>query len=365
MLVKIAVFISLMAASAFLVLKFFGKLVNVDMFSAVLQARPLFNIAIIICYILSFMLLYVFFFLFPLRVFDMNKYHAGGLTGYVDEWAWDSRVYDPSKGTYVKYLNSNAQLPAEKFTETFEVVSFYRQPPSEYYEDTDSLGLVNNLIAAILGPLFCVGVYFLLYNIAKEYIETYSMKIKLSHDLIASRFSDITRISPLTALIIFLIVTALIFGWTVISAKLVRNHYRKMYEPHQQTLRNEILRKVTPGNTVTGSVNRRFYIQMSDSTTTEGLRGTRTKTRYYSAPVYIVEFRDLIQIPVYLKLRYMENEDREELDRHFPDGKAVIPKLVKDYAFIVNQDYSISLKKDTRGDRAREKKESLRIEEEE
>ncbi len=359
MLVKTVAIISLMAVSAFFALKFFGKLVNVDMVSAFFQARALFIITSIICYIMSFLFFYVFFFLYPLRVFDMNNYHAGGLSGYMDEHAWDARVYDPSKGIYVKYLNIHAQLPAEKFTETFEVVSFYKQPPSEYYEDTDSLGLANNIIASIFGPLFLTGVYFLLYAIAKEYIELNHLRIKLSHDIIAARFSSITGLSPVTTLIIFLSVTALFFGWSVVSSKKVRHYYRDLYASHQQTLRSAILEKVSPGVSLTGSVIRRFHIQKSDSTTEEGIRGTRTETKYYSVPTYTVEFRGLIQIPVYLNLQYMEEEEQKELERHFPDPRAIIPNYIKEYTFIVNPDYSISFKRDKIEDRSRTKENSL------
>jgi len=352
MLVRTAVIISLMAVSAYLLLMFFGRLVKVDMFSAIIESnsRTLFLIILMISHIVSFLLLYVFFVLFPLRVFDMNKHHAGGLSGYMDQSAWDASVYDPVKGTYVKYPNIHAPSPAEKFTGIFEVVSFYKSPSDEYYQDTDSLGFVNNLIASILGFLFLVGIYFILYNTAKEYIASNVLHIKLSHAVIASRFRSITGLSPVMALIILLSITVIFFGWSVISAKTVRQHYRGLYASHQQTLRNAVLKKATPGETLTGHVIRRFYISVSDTTTEEKLRGTRTKTRYYHVPVYTVEFRDLIHIPVYLSLRYMENEERDELNRHFPDPKAVMPKYMKDYSFTVNPDYSISLMKNKRGD---------------
>ncbi len=358
MLVRTVVIISLMVVSAFLIVKFFGKLVKVDMFEAIIESkdRTLFIIIMIISYIVSFMLFYVFFVVFPLRVFDLNTYHAGGLSGYMDQSAWDARVYDPMKGSYINYPNSNTPLPAAKFTETFEVLSFFKSPSDDYYQDTDSLGFVNNLIPFILGPLFLVGIYFILYTIAKEYIACYVLKIKISHDVIAARFSGITGLSPAMALIIYLSVSVLFFGWSVISAKKVRHHYQELNASHQRVLRDAVLKKASPGETLTGYVIRRFYISESDSTTEEGgPRGTRTKTRYYSVPVYTVEFRDLIHIPVYISLRYMENIEREELNRHFPDLKAIIPNFMKEYTFIVNPDYSISLKKDKREDSARTK----------
>ncbi len=347
MLIRIIVIISLMVIIAFLLLKFFGKLVKVDIFSAISQSRSrtLFIIIIIICYIMSFLIFYVFFVLFPLRVFDMNKYHAGGLSGYMDQSGWDARVYDPSEGSYIKYPNINTPLPAEKFSEIFEIVSFYKSPSDDYYQDTDSLGFANNLIASIFGPLFLVGIYFILYNAAKEYIECNVLRIKLSHAVIAARFRAITGVSPVVALIIFLSVMVLIFGWSVISAKKVRHHYRNLFEAHQQTLRSSVLKKAYPGKSLTGYVFRRFYIYESDSSTEETGRGTRRKTEHYYVPIYTVEFRDLIHIPVYLSLRYMEREEREELDRLFPDAKAIIPNYMKDYIFIVNTDYSISFKK--------------------
>jgi hypothetical protein len=64
-------------------------------------------------------------------------------------------------------------------------------------------------------------------------------------------------------------------------------------------------------------------------------------------PVYTVEFRDLIPIPVYLNVTPRPSphagEDEAMLSALFPDTEEKIPKEMPTLDFIVNPDYSVSL----------------------
>lgn len=353
---RIILYLILLPVSGYYILKLFGKLAGINMFSAMAWAfrtkkpkgyesvRPLFYGAIFL-YLLAFTLLFVFLDSIPRQIFYMNKYHAGGLLGYRDA-GLQARVYDPSRRDYVAYTNITAPLPANKFTETFEVVLLYKPPSSDYYQDTEMLSLPINIAVVFSIAFILFAVYGILYKLTEDYIDQNSVRKKLSHHFMADRFRKIVGLPPWKALMIFLSVLVLIIGISAISVKRLINHYSDLYGSHQKMLRSALLKKVSPRGTVTGYVIRRFKTQESESHSTEGADGrTRQETKYYTVLHYTVEFRDLIHIPVYLDLAFhRRGAEVAMLDKPFRDTMTVVPHYFKEYAFIVNPDYSISLK---------------------
>src|SRR3990170_3281968 len=129
---RVIIFLFLLAVSGYYVLWFFSKLTGINMFSAIawiFQAKqwmlliPVFFLAF---FYLAFFISALDFFKKPAQIFEMNKYHAGGLLGYWDTGS-QAKVYDPSKNSYIAYdidfWHGNLRpLPVYKFTEAFEVI---------------------------------------------------------------------------------------------------------------------------------------------------------------------------------------------------------------------------------------------------
>jgi hypothetical protein len=118
-------------------------------------------------------------------------------------------------------------------------------------------------------------------------------------------------------------------------------------------LKSALLQSVSPMKTIKGTVIRRSYIEKSRSIP-EGSRGNRfgrgSKTTYYHVPVFTVEFRNLIHIPVYLNVTTRPSksamEDEDILNRLFPEDEwEDVPNERPELDFKVNPDYSISLKR--------------------
>jgi hypothetical protein len=351
-IIILILFLILLLVSGYLVLKFFSKIAGINMFSAMACAfdgnksdRLLFYFLICI-YILTFAIFFVFLFFLPKRVVDMNTYHAGGLLGY--SIGQQTRIYDHSEQGYIDYPMLFAPSSADKFTEAFEVVIIYKQPSDTYYQTTELLGLCFNISWLVAGVIFLGIVYLMLYSLAEDYIKRNNVKKKLSHRFMATRFRKIVRMAPWQALVIFLSVFILILGISAIYVYRLVTHYSTIYGSYQKTLRSELLQKVSPRDTLRGYVISRFQSQESETNNIKGADGkTHEETTYYHIFHYTVEFRDLIHVPVYLNMAIHENrEEAKVLEEPFSDTNSAVPEYIKEYAFIVNPDYSISLMMD-------------------
>jgi len=353
MLLRILIVLSLLALTGYLLLKFFGKLVNLNMFSVMVETfrgrsstvlLPYFAIGL---YIIAFLFLYSFFYLYPRRISHIDENNAGGLLGYNKDG--NHMVYDPSRGEYVGYFWYDAPFPATKFNEAFEIVSFFKLPSGKYYQSTGPLHWSNSLALLIAGLLFLAGTYFMLYWITQEFVKTNNLPDKISQSSIAGNFSSFVRITPLTALIIFLFITMLILGWNYISIKNVKNRYHDLYASDQQNLRKELLDKVSPGDTLKGLVigGYQWTDIQTDRNYEEGIRRPSKQTSYESGFNYFVEFRNLIGIPVYLTVKSpVALGNVVEAGRYSIDKNNILPDFLNEYTFIVNPDYSVSLKTD-------------------
>lgn len=356
------IFLFLLTVGGYYVLWFFSKLAAINMFSVMAWGfranrigKDFPSVVLVIMAFLSHIMLFVAvynFYTIPAQISDLKNSHAGGLLGYRDI-GLQTKVYDPSQNTYIAYDYFGAPFPANKFAETFEVILLYKLYSSDYYQNTEHLGLLWNLMGLITGAVGLVWMYLSLYVLADRYIKLNNLPYELSHYYMFAQFRKIVGMPLGTALAIILSVVVFIMGSGVLSVKNLMDHYRELYASHQKTLRNELLNKISPGDTVTGVVIRRFWHQEREDYTTgesDDIGGKRTHTRYYTFLDYTIEFKNLIQIPVYLNLILPETgrhtEGIDELDRLFPDKRTVIPNEMKEFTFTVNPDYSISLMED-------------------
>jgi hypothetical protein len=354
MLLKIIIFLIIFALTGFLVLKFFGKLVNLNMFTVMKFAfgektkssKSLFLLpwAACFCYTIAFLFLYISLYLFPMRISSMDKNSAGGLSGYEKDGNY--MVYDPYKGVYVSYFWYDAPPPSTKFTETFEVVSLFKLPGNTYYQSTQTLHSGNQTAAVITALVFLTGLYFILYILALKYAERNNSTRKISHSGIARRFKQLLKIPPSYALIIFLLFIILFLAWNFMRVHTFKSRYRDLYTSHQQKLRSELLENVSPGDTLKGRVfnGYRWTTSETDAVYDEGVRRPSYQSSYESGFVYDVEFKNLIALPVYLRLetsRALGNV--EEISKHSGGKDTILPDFLKEYMFIVQTDYSVSL----------------------
>lgn len=344
---RLLVMLILFPVFAWLILYFFGKLAGFSMFTASAEAfgrtsmRALPIVGIVI-YLSAYILFFVFF-QNPIQIYEVNRNHIGGLHGYMDH-GLQSVLYNPSENRYVKYLQLSPSLPASKFTDTFNVKVLYKASTSEYYNDTAPMSLGAILMEIILGSLMLCILYIILFYIAQGY---YDEGKDLTHKLIASRFHEVTGLSPLKALIAVLVLLAAISLAGIISVHRIESHYAGLYTPQQEKLKNILLHKVSPGDTVAGTVIRRFQGHESQTVSKEGPGDRmRSKDSWYTMMHYTVEFRDLVHIPVYLDIAYADGSaEAKELDKLFADRKTYIPEHTKELNFTVKEDYSISLNK--------------------
>lgn len=345
-------FLILLVVCGYFLAHFFGTLAGINMFSAIAwgvrtnasigKDFPLWVLLLMVILFYPFLFAAVFVFLeTPAQIFQLKGYHAGGLLGYRD--GWKVHVYDPDRGAYVEYKNFTPPPAAKTFTKAFDVVLFYKyRPSSDQYRDTSLLGpgfyLTSLLVAAVM--LFIV--YMGLYALAVEYPK----EISLSHQLMASRFHEVTGLAPVKALVIVLSVYALGMVLGLASVRTLVNRYKGLYVSHRDQLRYALLQRVSPGDTVTGTVVRRHYEerQYKDASRAVGRSGTWRSHRW---PVFTVELPGLIGIPVYLNLTTRPSEraaeDEARLQQLFPDPLTVVPAEKPELDFVVNPDYSISL----------------------
>lgn len=288
----------------------------------------------------------------PVQIFQMKNHHAGGLLGYRD--GSTVQVYDPSRNAYIAYEHLTPPPAASKFTKAFKVVLLYKyRPSSEYYRDIKLLSLSFQLQVLLVAAIGLVMVSISLYGLVDGYIEVNGLPIILSPDYLAIQFQENTGMPLVKALLIALFIYIFVLGAGIFSVGILRKQYRDLYSYHQQTLKSNLLNSISPMKTIKGTVIRRSHKEKSISIPA-GSRGNRfgrgSKTAYYYVPVFTVEFRNLIQIPVYLNVttRPLKSarEDEEILNRLFSDDKwEDVPNEMAEFDFIVNPDYSVSLKR--------------------
>ncbi len=349
-------FLILLVACGYFLANFFGTLVGINMFSAIAWGirtntaigndLPLRVLLLMVVLFYPFLFFAVFLFLeTPAQILQLKGYHAGGLLGYRD--GWKVHVYDPDRGAYIEYKNFTPLPAAKTFTKAFDVVLFYKyRPSSDQYRDTSLLGLGFYLPCLLVAAVMLFIVYLGLYTLAAEYLKASGEEISLSHQLMASRFHEVTGLSPVKALVIVLSVYALGMVLGLASVRTLVSRYKGLYVSYQDQLKYALLQRASPGDTITGTVVRRHYEEYRYKDTSSAV-GRSGRWRSHRWPVFTVEFTGLIGIPVYLNLTTRPSEraaeDEGRLQKLFPDPLGVVPAERPELDFFVNPDYSISL----------------------
>jgi hypothetical protein len=347
-------FLILLVVCGYLLAHFFGKLAGINMFSAMAwgvrsgasigKGFPV--LVLLVMVIVFYSLLYAAVFVFletPAQILQLKGYHAGGLLGYRD--GWKVHVYDPDRSAYVEYKNFTPPPTARTFTKAFEVALFYRyRPSSDQYRDTSLLGPGFYLTSLLVAAMSLFVVYLGLYGLATAYPN--GPPTELSHQLMASRFHEVTGLLPVKALGIVLAVYAIGMASGMVSVRVLVHQYKGRYVSQREELRYALLQHVSSGDSITGTVVRRHYEerQYKDTSRAVGRSGRWRSQRW---PVFTVEFTGLTRIPVYLNLTTRPSEraaeDEARLQKLFPDPQTLVPQEQPGLDFVVNPDYSISL----------------------
>lgn len=280
----------------------------------------------------------------PKKMSELEKYHTVGLMGYHTK-DLHTMLYDPPGGSYKDYYFWGGPALPGKFTETFETVLLFKPPSQEYYEDTSQFGPGANITRLVI-ILFLIPItYIFLFIMATFYNEYNGINAKPDHRAIAENFREITGMHWWKAAVILFAVLLIISAINSIWVGVKDRGFRQKYIPYQQELRSMLMEKVKPGDSLRGRVILRFVESVDQSYTEETARGTRTKKSYYHIMNYTVEFRDILRIPVYLKLPlYPGSEESTLLEKPFTAKYGSAPEYIKEYSFIVNDDYSVSMK---------------------
>jgi|GEM_PF-1250999 len=362
----------LFVVGGYYLILFFGKLTDINIFSAIAwgfqsgvtvgKGFPVWLFLLLAFLLYPFLFTAVFLFLeIPMHVCQMKNNHTGGLMGYSD--GYEIRVYDPSRNAYFAYEYLDPPPTASKFTDAFEVVLFYKfRPSSKYYRGTKLRSLSSHIASLFVATLGLFMIYISFYLLAEAYIGENGLQIQLSHQSLAVKFQQITGVTALNALLIALSVYVLVLGAGIISVKKINNLFRSFYASDQQALKSKLLNSVSPMDTITGRVISRRYktegrshLEGSEDNTGHSV-GRGNNAIYYTEDAFTVEFRDLIHIPVYLDLTIIQSKSARKEEKMpnslFPDEETNeeenedVPKKMVELDFIVNPDYSVSLKRD-------------------
>jgi len=351
-LLRVLLYLFLFAATSYYIINLFSRLTGINMFSAYAwslhssSSKPyfLFPLGAGVCFTIAFIVMIVLLRL-PAQVQDMKNNNIAGLMGYEDSEN-RLRLYDPVHASYVSCENYSPEAVPEKFTDLFKIILLYKAPGDRFYFNTEFLELSANIGRLVFIILFLVPIYFLLYYFAVFYIKENGLDMGLSHRLMLARYRDILGMHPAIAGAIALALMLAVPVYSNISVKKLINSYMDTYGVHRERLKGEIMKKVSPGSTVRGSVIlRSVYTESKETTDTESMNRRRTysHTTSYS---YTVKFENIIEIPVYLAMPlYAGTEEANMMERAFLDQKTSVPVSVKEYDFKVNDDYSVSLKR--------------------
>ncbi|MBN1596036.1 hypothetical protein JW933_08940 [candidate division FCPU426 bacterium] len=337
----------ILAAGAYYTLRFFTRLAEVDMLAALSWGFKARRFELVLTFFLFYIMAAVMYLAVaqrPLLILEVKNYHVGGLTG-CRENEYLAKVYDPFQGKYIEYEHYTPPPAAGKFTETFEVVSFYKPFAASHYQNVQDLSLPVTLILIFIGTLGLVLMYLVLFALAGEYIKAGKVPNALTHAFIFSHFQKVTGLPFFKTLILLLAALAIISALSDTTVRGIMHRYREDYLQYQERMRGDILRKVSPRAIVRGRLLRRFH--SLEKVYQRPNYQDRRETRYYHVSHYTVEFNQLTQVPVYLELALCgeagSNAAIQMLDTFFPDDKAVMPDEKKELDFMVNDDYSVSL----------------------
>jgi hypothetical protein len=350
-LLRVLLYLILFAATSYYIINFFSRLTGINMFSAYAWSLQtpggapmfLFPLTAGICFTMSFSVM-IALLRVPSQVVDLKNNNVCGLIGYRDAQSmlW---LYDPPGNAYISYNDNTFQAAPERFTDLFKIVLLYKGPGDKFYYDTEFLGLSPNLSRVFFIVLFLSLIYPLLYYLAGFYIKYHCLDAELTHQSMLTRYREIAGIHPAFAGAIAIALLLAVPVYSMVSVNKLMSRYMNTQGVQGDRLKNEVLKNASPGTVLKGSVIlRRVNIESVDTTDKESLN--RRRTHSHSATyIYTVKFQNLTEIPVYLRMPIDYGDEKMKmLEKAFPDQKTASPDSVKEYDFIVNDDYSVMVK---------------------
>jgi hypothetical protein len=351
--IPLIIYSILFLGSGYLILKFFSVLTNIDMFGALKWGFNSKKFEIVLPLILLYLIAFVMFFAVILSSIDLltaKITQKGGLLGYQeDDYLY--KYYDPLGGEYLQIKHYNPPPVSSRFDEVFSVVSFYKSPFSDHYQNVTDLSLAVSIIKIIIFLIGAIPFYLVLVLLAKEFGKNSNPAQIISHKLISDSFKEITKLDFFTVICAVIIIIAVITVIGVVISRDIISEHEKIYSAHSDEYKSKIMRVVSPGKKITGKVIRREEISIKHYDTENRYDDTevlnKTSVNYTSAKVYTVEFLNILHIPVYLSLQFTDDESSKKfiskLDGLFIGDKSSATLDKNDVEFIVNKDYSISL----------------------
>jgi hypothetical protein len=346
-------FISLVLGLAFFFggayysLRFFSKLSEINMITAYRWGFKAKRFELV----LTFILFYIFAFIMvasfvqrPIMIANVKVAHVGGLLGYQSD-EYEMQVFDLEQNEYIEYKNYSPLPTATSFKDVFRVISMYKPFGADYYMNVTDMGFFPTVMIILIGAIGLVLMYFILYGLAQMYVTKNRLSNTITHQSIAEKFRQVVRLPFKKVLLYMLLVVGVL---TFISGKTVHeigNKYKQRFLTDQEAFRSQLEVKVSPGDILTGRVQRRTFdiikvYNRSDSRDVDD-------AEYYKMAYYVIEFEGLLRIPVYLGMTFYHegelSDTVKKLDAVFPDEKATVADQRMTFSFQVDEDYSVSL----------------------
>ena len=350
---RIVLILILLPVTSYYLFKFFSALTGISIGSAVAMSFRFDSSVPAIHRVMAFLGFFMYlcmivallgFLEIPKQIYEFDKYHRGGLMGY-NPGFMHTVLYDPAERRYNDYYLWGGPPTPERFTDTFGTVLIYKPPSQDYYQDASFMDLPANIVRIVIILVSLFVVYICLFLMAQSYSKIEGLGIEPDHRVIADRFREISGMPYWKVAAILFSVLLIITLVSAVWIQVLNHRYNRIYEAEQKSLKTALMARISPGDTVSGTVIRRFRSQEQDSRTEEKDRGVRRTTTYYTIMHYTVEFNGLINIPVYLSFPlYPGGDESNLLEKAFTKEKAAEPETAREYDFIVNRDYSVSLK---------------------
>lgn len=338
-------------------LRLFTRLSGVDAFEVVSwqAGRKQLPIILVICFFYLFSMICLMLLLdMPVTLVAMNSTHEGGLRGYTD--ASGVKLYAPADKDYRLYPKRNYVPAAERFSDTFDVVAFYRSPRFDWWEDVDaqvrkpwSGGLVLLFICMIF-----VACYMVMYTYTVEYLKINDPSRTLTYGEIHAGFRTLAGVpfSLIAGIALIVVMIPWFLGGYMVHR--IKAGYNDQYGHLQKELRSELLANASPGRLITGRVVHRTigYEQELMTDDEASRRWGSNKWKTVSLAIYTIEFPDLVRhTPVYLAVtrpNVASDPVVQKLDSLAPPREQPAKQdQARTAKFVVNDDTSVSLAEET------------------
>lgn len=260
------------------------------------------------------------------------------------------RYCDPIRIEYMAIKHYGGYPVARKFNETFSVASFYQPNFVGHYENAVVLGPVVSVIKIIFFLIGAIPLYLVLVLLAKEFGKQSTPSIEITHQLIGNNFQEITKISPLIAIIALVILIVIMTVVSILLSNSITDEHTTKYSSYSSDYREKIMRAVSPCKIVKGRIMRvdeSIIKHYDDRFQYDDTDVKNRRIEYVPTKIYTIEFSNILHIPIYLGFELVNSGDSEKiiskLDLLASDKDNAVLFKEKEIAFVVKEDYSISL----------------------